>query len=237
MFAAFFVKLVLICIATLIFVGGFFALAGRFNWSWGWIYIALLIAGNGINDLMLWRWNPDLLARRGRIGAGTKTWDIICLTAFALSYLAIVAVGALDADRPQSFPMPASLKACGIGLFVTGQALATWSMLVNPFFEKTARLQREIGQRVVDTGPYRYVRHPGYTGTIAAYILATPLILGSWWAFVPAAIATLVMLLRTILEDRMLCAELEGYEEYCARVPNRLLPFIWAVSKYPPPAR
>ncbi len=226
-----------ICVAAALFIAGFFALAGRLDWGWGWICMALLTAGNGVSDLALWVANPGLLVRRGRMGEGTRTWDRVCLAVFAAGVVATLVVGALDAGRlPAPWTMP-WMQWTGVALFVAGQALVTWSMLVNPFFEKTARLQRECGHRVIDTGPYGVVRHPGYAGAIAAYAVAPPLILGSWWAFIPAAVTALCLVARTILEDRMLRAELEGYADYCNRVPTRLWPFIWARSHFPTPAR
>jgi protein-S-isoprenylcysteine O-methyltransferase Ste14 len=99
-------------------------------------------------------------------------------------------------------------------------------MVVNPFFEKTVRIQLEHGHQVVDTGPYAYVRHPGYTGFIA-WIIATPLLLCSAWAFAPALLAIIGVVIRTALEDRTLHAELPGYPEYAARVRYRLAPGLW----------
>ena len=87
------------------------------------------------------------------------------------------------------------------------------------------------------TGPYAIVRHPGYTGAIASFAVATPFVLGSGGRLCRQTVAALSLIVRTILEDRMLRAELEGYEAYCERVPNKLLPFMWARSKYPTPAR
>jgi protein-S-isoprenylcysteine O-methyltransferase Ste14 len=99
-------------------------------------------------------------------------------------------------------------------------------MHVNRFFSSVVRIQKDRGHQVVKTGPYRFVRHPGYTGMVA-FTLATPLILGSRWAFVPAAITVGVMLLRTFLEDRTLHKELKGYAEYARTVRHKLVPAIW----------
>jgi protein-S-isoprenylcysteine O-methyltransferase Ste14 len=82
------------------------------------------------------------------------------------------------------------------------------------------------GHTVVDAGPYRAVRHPGYVGWIVS-ALAAPLLLGSVWALVPAALGSCVMVARTALEDRTLRRELPGYEDYATRVRSRLLPWVW----------
>jgi protein-S-isoprenylcysteine O-methyltransferase Ste14 len=216
-----------IFVVSALFVLGLFSLAGRWDWIAGWVYLGMLIAGAALNDVCLWLNNPDLLERRGQIGEGTKTWDKICLALFGLTYLLILVVGALDAGRYRWSAMPFLLWPVGATLFVAGQALVTWSMLANPFFEKTARIQTDRGHKVIDSGPYRYVRHPGYLGTIVGFILATPLMLGSWWSVVPAVLATLSVAVRTALEDRMLLQELEGYKAYAKRVRYRLIPLFW----------
>ena len=99
-------------------------------------------------------------------------------------------------------------------------------MVVNPFFEKTVRIQTDRGHRVIDSGPYAYVRHPGYVGFLG-WIFSTPLLLSSASAFVPALLAVILLVIRTALEDRTLRAELPGYAEYTDRVRFRLIPGIW----------
>ncbi len=79
---------------------------------------------------------------------------------------------------------------------------------------------------VVDWGPYRLVRHPAYLGTIL-HMFGTGFALGSVWAPGVVGVLTLVIAVRTSLEDRALRAELEGYREYASRVRFRLLPGIW----------
>ena len=208
-------------------IWGFFWVAGRWDWMRGWTYLAVLTGGAATNDLMLWRKNPELLLRRGKFGEGTKTWDKFILFGFGLTSVLIMLVGALDAGRYQWSSMPAYYWPVGAVLYGGGQSLLTWSMLVNPFFEKTARIQTDRGHRVIDCGPYRYVRHPGYTGTIIGLVMGSPLLLGSWWAFIPASVSVIGLVIRTILEDKMLREELDGYEHYARRVPYKLIPHVW----------
>ncbi len=111
-------------------------------------------------------------------------------------------------------------------IFVLGSALFSWAMLSNTLFSSIARVQEDRGHRVCSTGPYRFVRHPGYVGAILQST-GIPLLLGSLWALIPGALASGLMVVRTFLEDRMLHAELEGYPEYAARVRHRLVPGIW----------
>jgi protein-S-isoprenylcysteine O-methyltransferase Ste14 len=70
------------------------------------------------------------------------------------------------------------------------------------------------------------MRHPAYAASTLAY-LAIPLLLGSWWAYIPAGLVVAGYVLRTALEDRTLRAELPGYEDYTHHTPFRLIPGIW----------
>jgi len=88
------------------------------------------------------------------------------------------------------------------------------------------RIQDERGQVVVTTGPYNYVRHPMYVGTITA-IFCIPLVLGSYWALIPAVLIDILFVMRSAMEDRTLMEELPGYKEYASRVRYRLFPGIW----------
>ena len=116
--------------------------------------------------------------------------------------------------------------AAAVAAALAGAALTTWAMRVNRFFSAVVRIQKDRGHVVVDQGPYAIVRHPGYTG-MALFTMATPLILDSGWALIPAALTVAVMVLRTLLEDRTLQQELDGYTAYTQRVRARLLPLIW----------
>ncbi|MBE9067396.1 isoprenylcysteine carboxylmethyltransferase family protein [Leptolyngbya cf. ectocarpi LEGE 11479] len=169
---------------------------------------------------------PELMKQRGQFGEGTKTWDMVLLTVFGLTFLAIPIVAALDI-RHQWSEMPLWLWPLGAVLYAGFVAVIMWSMAVNPHFEKTVRIQRDRNHHVIDTGPYGIVRHPGYAAIIFGLVLVMPLLLGSWWAFIPAILTTLCLVLRTALEDRTLYQELSGYKDYTRKVRYRLLPGLW----------
>ena len=214
-------------IFTVGIVWGLFALAGRWDWYAGWAYLAVLYLIHITTSAYLWFTNPDVLRWRTQYGEGTKSWDKVCLVAFGVTFLITLAVGALDGGRYQWAPMPSELWPVGTTLFIASHGLVTWSMRVNPYFEKTARIQKDRDQKVITVGPYHYVRHPGYIGTIFGYALAPPIMLGSWWALLPAVLVGLSLIIRTALEDRMLLDELDGYAGYAERVRFRLVPYLW----------
>ncbi|MBP1661180.1 MAG: hypothetical protein H6P95_2372 [Candidatus Aminicenantes bacterium] len=111
-------------------------------------------------------------------------------------------------------------------VFLAGQALFLWAKRVNLFFSSVVRLQPDRGQTVCREGPYRFCRHPGYLGGLL-FGLATPIVLGSYWALIPQGLAALLLIGRTFLEDRMLAKDLLWYSEYREAVPFRLIPGLW----------
>ncbi len=213
---------------------GFFAViifwsAGTIDWLDGWLYLGIVTAYQFITIVYLAQVNPELIEYRLKfIGTskGTKRWDKIWLALFTPLFLAIYVIAGFDAVRFEWSSMSSWFWIPGLVLFIPTAAFFSWSMGVNPFFEKTVRIQTERGHRVIDTGPYRFVRHPGYVG-LFGWCLSTPLCLGSWWAFIPALLSVIALVIRTALEDRTLRNELDGYEEYTYRVHCRLIPGIW----------
>ena len=142
---------------VVLFAGLVFVLARRLGWSLGWIYVGIFVATAAINLACLLRWNPVLIRRRMRLGKGTKTRDMVWAVLNGPVMIAVFVVAGLEArDGVSSAPGAAWLL--GLAIFVPGWATVTWSMVVNPFFEKTVRIQTDRGHRVVDTGPYAYVQ-------------------------------------------------------------------------------
>ena len=135
-------------------------------------------------------------------------------------------VAGLDVRFGWSPQTPWLLSTVGLVVALIGQRLTVVAMRENRFFSAIVRIQRDRGHRVVDSGPYARVRHPGYTGAII-FALALPVMLGTMWAFVPSVITSLLLAVRTALEDGTLQRELEGYREYADRVRFRLVPGIW----------
>jgi protein-S-isoprenylcysteine O-methyltransferase Ste14 len=135
-------------------------------------------------------------------------------------------VAGLDAVRYQWSYMPFYFVYIGAAVIALTNAFGTWAMLENEHFEQFVRIQTERGHRVVTTGPYRIIRHPGYAATIIGAV-GVPLMLGSWWAFVPMVAHMILFGIRTWLEDRTLAKELDGYAAYTRQTRFRLFPGIW----------
>ena len=135
-------------------------------------------------------------------------------------------VASLDRRFGWTGALPVGVHLAGLAVTLLGYGVFLWALRSNAFFAEGVRIQTERGHRVATQGPYRRVRHPGYAGAILS-IVATPLLLGSPWALIPAAIACALYVVRTRLEDATLIDELPGYREYAQQVPYRLLPGIW----------
>jgi len=212
-------------VVFLAWVAAPFAAAGRPGWAAGWAHLGAVAAALLAHRAFVARRNPELRRHRRAIGPGTRRWDL----AWNLLYwpiMASIAVSAgLEARRGAS-PMPPALFGVGLLLLAAGLAVNAWAMAVNPHFEGTVRIQAGRGHRVVDRGPYRLVRHPGYLGLIL-WALGSPFLLRSVWAFAPSALAAAWIVLRTALEDAMLRRELDGYAGYARRVRFRLVPGLW----------
>ncbi len=200
--------------------------AGTWQWTQGWLYVGLIVFNFLLNFGYLWRVNRELIEYRMALGAGTKRWDIIWAAVFGPLFMSTYIVAGFDAVRFAWSEMSMAWWWLGFALHVSGAWLFGWSMGVNPFFEKTVRIQTERGHRVIDTGPYGFVRHPGYLGFIG-WGMAIPFLLGSWWALLPAMLCVAGIAVRTALEDMTLREELAGYQAYTARVRYRLIPGIW----------
>jgi protein-S-isoprenylcysteine O-methyltransferase Ste14 len=216
-------------------VGGlvFFALllflfAGRWDWVWAWVFLGLFLVASIANVLILIPTNPALLADRSRgIRKGTKGWDRwIASFAAGLLPMASWVIAALDVRSEWSSQMSLALHVGGSVFFALGWTIFLWATASNAFFSTTVRIQEERGHTVQTGGPYRFVRHPGYVGAIV-YQLATPFLLGSWWALIPMVASVPLYILRTALEDKTLYEELDGYRGYAQQTRYRLLPGVW----------
>nr|WP_255668363.1 isoprenylcysteine carboxylmethyltransferase family protein [Methanocella sp. CWC-04] len=158
---------------------------------------------------------------------GTKEWDKILapLVALVVPIFIWIAAG-LDYRFGWSPEIPVEIQVVFLAVALLGSLLTTWAMVTNRFFAPTVRIQDERGQTTVTSGPYRFVRHPGYLGVII-FDLATPVALGSFWAFIPALIVTILFFIRAFLEDDTLKNELPGYRDYAVKVRYRLIPGLW----------
>ncbi len=216
-----------ILLALLLWGGSLFWSAGSVSWPRGWIHLGLWVVAFAVNFLVLRRTNPGVLAARTKRQRFESQFDKILMTFTVLpATMAIPVVAGLDAVRYRWAPLPAWTIYLAVIFHIAGDALLLWAMVVNPYLEKVVRIQKERGHHVVTTGPYAFVRHPMYAGVIPLMV-GLPLTLGSGYAFIPVVAVVLVLIIRTVFEDRTLIRDLPGYDDYAKRTPYRLLPGVW----------
>jgi len=204
-------------------------ISGRWGWWEAWIYALIGVLGFAVSRVLVPRRHPDLLAERAKFmqHEDTKPWDNLLARLVGLGGAFIPLVAGMDARygwSGQDFGLSEELIA--LVLTLVGFAFSSWALMENRFFSGVVRIQVERGHHVVTTGPYRWVRHPGYAGALLTYWL-TPIFLDSLWTFLPVAAMTVVLIIRTALEDRTLREELPGYKEYAQKTRFRLVPGIW----------
>ena len=204
-----------------------FLSAGTIRWTAGWVYLGINAFSQILTAIVLIPRQPDLLAERSQVREGTKSWDrFLAPLIVVFGTLAVLVTAGLDFRFGWSVPINASLWVTGLLLAFLSQMFVLWAMASNTFFATTVRIQADRGHNVVSVGPYHFVRHPGYLGSIL-FNLMLPLMLRSLWTIVPAGLTIILLIVRTKLEDHTLQAELPGYREYSANVRYRLIPGVW----------
>jgi len=199
-----------------------FGCAGRWDLPMFWAYLGVWAAAIVVATLVV---DPTLIQERMRPGPGGKDYA----TAIVLTplWLGQTVVAALDVGRYHwSDNVPPAVQVIALLAMAAGMAVVVWAEAVNRFFSPVIRIQTERGHHVITTGPYRYLRHPGYASSPFLFI-GGGLVLGSWLAALIGLFMVLPILRRTAVEDRLLHERLEGYAAYAQRVRYRLLPGVW----------
>jgi protein-S-isoprenylcysteine O-methyltransferase Ste14 len=206
-----------------------FITAGSLQWGMAWIYFGVSIFAALFGRILAHRKNPGLLTERGRYqqAEGVKPWDRVLVPLVALyGPLATIVIAGLDWRFKWTHWFPLWVQVTALLVGVLGLVLASWAMVENRFFSAVVRIQEDRGHSVCQTGPYRWIRHPGYAGGILWYLI-TPFVFNAAWSFIPALISVIFTVVRTALEDQTLQVELPGYQAYTRQTRFRLLPGIW----------
>jgi protein-S-isoprenylcysteine O-methyltransferase Ste14 len=220
MFASFLITLLL---SGILIFGG----AGRLNWALGWIFVTAWIIPKLVFLILLRLRDPSLLVERATRHKNAQQYDKILIPIYFVFAFGTFIVAGLDGGRFRwSGDVSITLIIAAYVVYLLGNSLAGWAINSNPFFSAESRLQTERAQKVASSGPYRFIRHPAYSAALLLWV-TTGLMLESWWALVPGFLAGLIMIIRTVYEDRMLIAELPGYAGYAQQVRYRLVPGIW----------
>jgi len=205
----------------------FFISAGYSTEPRSWPYFATAFVHYVVSTIVQFKLNPELLVQRLKLKReGSKLWDEILMRISNLVVIILIpALSGLDFRFGWAY-LDDYFVLVGLVLVVASTVLLNWAMVVNPYFEPAVRIQKERSHKVITSGPYSFVRHPGYLAGIL-FAISIPLLIGSFVAFIAVGIYVILMITRTWLEDKTLQIELEGYSEYISQVRYRLFPGIW----------
>jgi protein-S-isoprenylcysteine O-methyltransferase Ste14 len=204
-----------------------FVPAGTLHWPAAWVFLGTMAILGLSGGLWLAKTDPALLAERMRpmMQSDQPAADKKFMLVFG--FVALVWFVAIGLDRREhASDVPLALQALGWAMLVCSIGFIMWVMHENSFAAPVIKLQTERGHRVVSTGPYAWVRHPMYSGSILFFVGA-PLLLGSWWGLAMAPLFIVLFAIRATIEERALIAGLPGYADYTARVRYRLVPGLW----------
>ncbi|MFW5713089.1 MAG: methyltransferase family protein [Brevefilum sp.] len=221
-----------VLLILLVFIVGVPMLPLLISWDWAWweawTYAGVNFLGFVISRVLASRKHPDLIVERGKFFRhdNPEVWDKTLSPLVGLAGGLIPLVAGLDARFGISISFPLWVRLAALGLLIAGYVLGSYALITNRYFSGMVRIQSDRGHQVVNSGPYRWMRHPGYAGSLLSY-LATPFLLESLWTFTPVVLISAILVLRTALEDRTLQKKLEGYREYTNEVHYRLIPGIW----------
>jgi protein-S-isoprenylcysteine O-methyltransferase Ste14 len=217
-------------IRTFLFVVAVMWPAGTLYWWEAWVVVGLWSIYGVVLTQYLLRHDPALLDERLKIvplHKEQKTWDKIIMLLFFIAGVALYIVPGFDVVRyGWSEALPLWMEAIAISLHIPCFILLGWIMRENTYLAQVVKIDEKRGHHVITTGPYALVRHPMYTVAIIL-LFALPIALGSRYALILSVFLTVLLIVRTYLEDRTLHAELEGYPEYAKQTPYRLIPWVW----------
>ncbi len=196
--------------------------AGTFDFWQVYAYFGILLVPMFFALIYFLRNAPEVLERRMKTSEKEATQQRV-VAILIISVLAIFMIPSFDKRFGWS-EIPVWLVLVGDTMMLLGYLFMIYVMKVNSFAART--IEVEQNQRVIDSGPYALVRHPMYAGFLLMYV-ATPIALGSWWAFLAVAVVPIALIFRIINEEMVLHRDLDGYGEYTLRIRWRLVPGIW----------
>ncbi len=210
----------------IVFMALIFIAAGTPNWPELWFFFGFYVVT--MTALIIWlkKHDPGLLKERMSVGQDVKGWDKTIIRVYTMLLLIMFFIAPLDAVRFRWSRVPLVLKGLAYLPVMASWIIGFWAFRENSYLSQFVRIQADRGHRVCTTGPYKFIRHPMYLAVILT-ILCLPLVLGSLWALLPAALIAALFVLRTSLEDKTLKNELPGYAEYAEKVRWKLVPKMW----------
>lgn len=201
--------------------------AGDWTWPQGWTYLGEVLALSSATTIGLMKTDPELLKARmsSPLKRNQRPVDRAIMMAYFAAYIGWFVLIGLD-HRFMWTGAPLIVQILGAALIGAGMVLVWETFRANTFATTQVRVQAERAQTVIDSGPYRYIRHPMYAGMVL-FVIGTALMLGSLWGLLATIVLFLMLGLRIGGEEQVLKQDLAGYAEYMTRTPWRIVPGVW----------
>ncbi len=196
--------------------------AGTIYYRNGWILIGAFFIPMIFVFFYLVTKNPELLEKRMRMKENQKEQKSI-QKIFSIMFLIEFIIPGLDFRFQWSY-VPMWLIIVSTFMVVLGYFLVFNVIKQNSYASRVVEIQDK--QEIIDTGFYSVVRHPMYSFMLIIFIFS-PLVLGSYYAIIPALTFPFTLAYRIKNEEEVLMQGLDGYKDYINRVRYRLIPFIW----------
>lgn len=213
---------------TALILGPAYALTGNLDWLRGWLVVGICILASAVGGVYFLVTDPGLVRERAKTPQPKTPADTLATLFILLVVIGFCTAAVYESRRLQLLQLSPDVSlAAGVVVFAIGIAVVVWTFRVNSFATTVVEVQEARDQRVIDTGPYRFVRHPMYFGGIW-YFAGVALMLESPAAAL-AAIVTfpLAFLPRMLIEESVLRRDLAGYADYQSRVRTRILPGVF----------
>jgi protein-S-isoprenylcysteine O-methyltransferase Ste14 len=212
-------------IGLVFFIALIFVTAGTWDYWQGWVFLAVFASSTTGFTMYLAIYDKPLLERRLKAGPWheKERSQKIIVSLVMIAFFAFNILPILDYRYGLS-PVPAWVSVVGNAIIIFSFLAIFWVIKTNSWAASNIRV--EAGQKVIDTGPYAYLRHPMYAGAIWLFV-GIPLALGSWWSVALLIPFFPVLVWRLLGEEKILDRDLPGYSEYMRKVKYRLIPYVW----------
>lgn len=216
-------KVIFIWILAVLFLGlVFFLPAGTFDYWQAWVFLAVIMIPAFFVMLYFWKRDPGLLERRMNFKEKEVEQKSIIKLSFLLFLIGVLTPG-FDHRLGWSHVSPVLVIISDI-IIVLSYLLIFFVFKENSYTSRTVQVYKK--QKVISSGPYSVIRHPMYLGVMLMYIFM-PLALGSYYALIFFLPVIILIVFRTLNEEKVLRKKLKGYKEYMKKVRYKIIPYIW----------
>ena len=205
-----------------------YAFTGTLDWPRGWLVVGVFFLASALGGVYFLITDPGLVRERASAPQTKTAADTLATLFILLGVIGFCTAAVYDSRQLQLLPLSSALSlVAGAVVFAIGIAIVVWTFRVNSFATTIVEVQEARNQRVIKTGPYRFVRHPMYFGAIWFFAGVALMLESPATALAAIVIFPVAFLPRMLVEESVLRRDLAGYAEYQSRIRTRILPGIF----------